>query len=90
MHIPTKNSLSCAAIVFISGFSLNIAISRTSYPVVMAFKSSNILAVLLVAIFCTRVRDKSLNLPAKKFIIGFIIAVGVFLFGYFDPESKTR
>jgi drug/metabolite transporter (DMT)-like permease len=62
----------------------------TSFPVVMAFKSCNILSILLVAILCTRVRDKKLNLGPKKIIIGLIISLGVFLFSYFEPEQKDR
>lgn len=83
--IPAKNAFSCGMIVFISGFTINKAIEGTSYPVVMAVKASNILAVLLVAVFCTRVRDKSLNLPPKKIILGIIISLGAFIFMYFDP-----
>lgn len=62
----------------------------TSFPVVMAFKSCNIMSILLVAICCTRVRDKKLTLAPKKIIVGIIISLGVFLFSYFDPEQKDR
>ena len=56
----------------------------------MAFKSCNLLSVLLVAILCTRVKEKNLNLGAKKIVIGVIISAGIFLFSYFDPESNKR
>lgn len=62
----------------------------TSFPVVMAFKSCNIISILIVAILCTRVRDKKLTLGPKKIIIGIVITIGVFLFSYFDPEQKKR
>lgn len=88
--IPTKNSLMCAFIIFISTFSYTIAAAKTSFPVVMTFKASNVLSVLLVAVFFTRVREKSLNLSPKKLIIGVIITIGAFMFGFFDPEVKER
>jgi drug/metabolite transporter (DMT)-like permease len=62
----------------------------TSFPVVMAFKSCNLLAILLVAILCTRVRDKKLNLGKNKLVVGAIISIGVFFFSFFDPEQENR
>ena len=56
----------------------------------MAFKSSNIISVLLVAIFCTRVKEKKLILGRKKLIIGCILALGVFIFNLFDPATHER
>lgn len=88
--IPEKNSLICGAIIFVSTITYTWATAMTSFPVVMAFKSCNILSILLVAILCTRVRDHRLKLGPKKIIIGVIISVGVFFFSYFDPEQKGR
>lgn len=56
----------------------------------MAFKSCNLLSVLLVAILCTRVKEKNLKLGAKKILIGVVISLGIFLFSYFDPEKEER
>ncbi len=84
-NIPEKNSLVCAVIIFISTMTYTWATAMTSFPVVMAFKSCNIISILLVAICCTRVRDKKLNLGPKKIIVGIIISLGVFMFSYFDP-----
>lgn len=69
---------------------MNIAVIKTSYPTVAAAKSSNILIVILVSVFCTRVRDKSLNLHPKKIIIALIIAFGVIIFIIFDPETAKN
>lgn len=80
----------CGALVFVSTMTYTWAVARTSFPVVMAFKSCNLLSVLLVAILCTRVKEKNLNLGAKKIIIGIVISAGIFLFSYFDPEKKER
>jgi len=75
----------CAVLVFISSLTYTIAAAKTSYPVAMAFKSSNVLCVILVAILCSKVKDKKLKLGNKKIITGLIITIGVALFSYFDP-----
>ena len=54
--IPEKNSLICGALVFVSTITYTWAVAKTSFPIVMAFKSCNLLSVLLVAILCTRVK----------------------------------
>lgn len=90
VSIPNKNSLICGALVFVSTITYTWAVAKTSFPVVMAFKSCNLLSVLLVAILCTRVKEKNLNLGAKKIIIGVIISLGIFVFSYFDPEQEER
>lgn len=87
VSIPSKNTAMCGLLVFVSTITYTWAVSNTSYPVVMAFKSCNLLSVLLVAILCTRVKEKNLNLGAKKIIIGVIISAGIFVFSYFDPEA---
>lgn len=54
----------------------------------MVFKSSNVLSVLLVAIFCSRVKEKKLKLGKKKLIVGIVLTIGVLLFNLFDPATK--
>lgn len=88
--IPEKKSLVCGAIIFVSTITYTWATAMTSFPIVMAFKSCNILSILLVAILCTRVRDSRLKLGPKKIVVGIIISLGVFLFSFFDPEQKGR
>lgn len=56
--IPHLNAFRCGLCVFVSTITFNYAVVITNYPVVMAFKSCNIMSVLLVAILCTRVRNK--------------------------------
>lgn len=56
----------------------------------MAFKSCNLISVLLVAVLCTRVKEKSLKLDSSKIVIGVIVSAGVFLFSFFDPEVEGR
>jgi hypothetical protein len=55
--IPVKNSLICAFLVFISSLTNNYAIIMVSYPIVIMFKSCNILSVILIGVVCSRVRD---------------------------------
>ena len=84
--IPEKNSFYCGIVVFISNITYTWAVAKTSFPVVMAFKSCNLLSVLLVAILCTRVKEKNLKLGGNKIIVGIIVSIGVFLYSFFDPE----
>lgn len=88
--IPVKNSFYCGLIVFISNLTSNLGIKYISFPVLMAIKSSSILAVLLVAILCTRVKATHVKISPKKIFIGIIITIGVFIFGFFDPSATQR
>ena len=45
---------------------------------------------MLVAVFCSRVKEQSLKLGPEKIIIGIIVTIGVFLFSFFDPEKENR
>lgn len=66
-----------------------MAIRWTSYPIVATFKSCNLLSVILVGIFCSRVTDKKLKLSTQKIIIGVVASLGILIFKYFDPEAKS-
>jgi hypothetical protein len=90
VEIPQKNSIYCAILVFVSTLTYTWAAAKTSYPVVLVFKSCNIMSVLLVAILCTRVKEKKLAIGSKKIIVGIVVSIGVFLFSYFDPEMVDR
>jgi len=85
--IPEKKSFVCGLIIFISTITYTYASAMTSFPVVMAFKACNILSILVVAISCTRVKEKHLKLGPKKLIVGSFVALGVFFFSFFDPEQ---
>ena len=86
--IPEKNSFYCGLIIFISAYTYTHAVVRTNFPVVMVFKSSNVLSVLLVAIFCSRVKEKKLQLGKKKLIVGIVLTIGVLIFNLFDPATR--
>ena len=52
----------------------------TSYPVVMMFKTCNIMMVIITGICCSKVRDKTLKLTGKKILVAIIVTIGLFLF----------
>lgn len=84
-HIPAKKSIVCAITVAISTLTYTYAIYLTNFPVVMMFKSCNLISVILVGVLCSRVKDKKLKLATKKIVIGLIITVGIIMFKVFDP-----
>lgn len=54
------------------------------------FKSCNLLMVIMIGAFCSRVKDKTLKLTYKKILITIIVTTGVFIFEFFDPETRKR
>lgn len=86
--IPHRNSaIAAAAVVAATYFSI-LAIQKTSFPVVIMFESCSILPVVFVGVFCSRVHDENLKLGPKKIIVAMIIAAGILLFQFSDPETK--
>jgi hypothetical protein len=67
-----------------------LAIQQTSFPVVVMFESCSILPVVFVGVFCSSVHDPNLKLGPKKMIVAIIIAAGILLFQFTDPETKER
>lgn len=86
--LPVKNNLFCALTVFLSSITNNYAMILVSYPIVVMFKSCNILSVILVGVLCSRVTDKSLRLGNKKIIVAILVTIGIVMFKVFDPEAK--
>ena len=68
-----------------STLTYTYAIYLTNYPVVMMFKSCNILSVILVGVLCSRVADKRLKLGPKKIAVGVMVTLGIVIFKFFDP-----
>ena len=56
---------------------------------VMMIKSCNILSVLLVGIFCSRVKDKAQKIGAKKLITGVFITIGILLYNFAGDKEQT-
>lgn len=89
-EIPAKKGIVCAITVAISTLTYTYAIYLTNYPVVMMFKSCNILSVILVGVCCSRVADKKLKLGNKKIVVGVLVTLGIVLFKWFDPEGAKK
>lgn len=88
-YIPNKNAAICGLTVAISTLTYTYAIYITNYPIVMMFKSCNILSVILVGVMCSRVRDKKLKLGPKKIVVGVFVTIGIVVFKYFDPSPQS-
>jgi len=52
-------------------------------------KSCSLLSVILVGVFCSRVKDKKLKLKNNKIIIGLLACVGIFVFNYFKSTEAS-
>ena len=87
VDIPWKKAALCAVTVIISTLTYTYAIYLTTYPLVMMFKSCNILSVILVGVLCSRVTDKKLKLGVKKIVIGVLITFGIILFKVTEPTT---
>jgi hypothetical protein len=56
-----------------------------SFPLIIMAKSCSLLNVILVGIFCSRVRNKDLKLGPQKIIIAITVTIGIVMFRLFDP-----
>jgi len=90
VHIPNKKSAICGLTITIAILTYLYVIQYTNYPVVMMVKSCNLLSVLLVGVFCSKVRDKQLKLGTKKLLVGVAITLAIVVFKVFDPESSKK
>jgi len=90
VKIPAKKSAICAFTVCVSTLTYTYAIYMTNFPVVMMFKSCNILSVILVGVLCSRVKDKKLKLGVKKIIVGVLVTIGIIMFKAFDPDLSKN
>ena len=62
----------------------------TTYPIILMFRSSNLLSVILVGVCCTSVRDRRLKLEKERIIGGIFVTISIFLFFFFDPENNDK
>lgn len=51
-------------------------------------KSCSLLSVIMVGVFCSRVKDKKLKLGGNKIIIGLLACVGILVFNLFKTVEK--
>ncbi len=53
-------------------------------------KSCSLLSVILVGVFCSRVRDKKLKLGTNKVIIGILACLGILVFNFFKKAEHDN
>ena len=69
-------------------WTYNKAVQEASFPAVVMVKSCSLLSVIIVAVFCSRVKEKSLKLGRSKVWIGIIVTFGIFLFNFFKIKES--
>lgn len=89
-HVPRFNLLKMAMTILISGLSFNAAILYLEFPIVVLIKSCNILPVILVGVFCSRVKAQSnQKLGKEKLCVGIVVSVGVMIFFSGNQTNPT-
>ncbi len=88
VKIPTNNSASAGFLIYVSSIAQTESMYLVSYPLIIMTKSFSLLSVILVGLFCSRVRSKELKLSNQKIIIALIVAIGIIMFRVFDPASN--
>ena len=53
-------------------------------------KSCSILSVIIVGVFCSRVKDKQNKLGANKLVVGALVTIGILLFNIFAEAKGTE
>jgi hypothetical protein len=66
------------------------AIYLTNYPLVTLFKSCNLLSVVCVGIFCSRVKDKNQKLKKNQLVIGCVVTAGVLLYHFGSERLNDK
>lgn len=79
-EVPAKNLIACSMLIVISSLTFTKAIYLTNFPIVMMFKSCNLLSIISVSVFCSQVLVKQQRLEKKNLITGGIITVGIMLY----------
>lgn len=62
MDIPANKSAMVGLVVNINSFTYNEAVIYASFPAVIMVKSCSLLSVILVGVFCSKVKDKKIKL----------------------------
>lgn len=87
--IPARKSILCSSVINLNMWTYNKAVIEASFPAVVMVKSCSLLSVILVGIFCSRVRDKDLKLGKSKIWIGVMVTFGIILFNFFKVQEGT-
>ena len=83
LHIPLQKSLIASAVINLNMWTYNQAVLSSSFAAAIMVKSCSLLSVILVGVFCSRVKDTSLKLGLNKIWIGLMASLGIVLFNYF-------
>ena len=84
-QVPWKYAVLCGLAMVAGNIATMNAVHQTSFAVITVFKACSVLSVILVGVFCSRVRDQQLKLGREK-ILGAVLITGcIFLFQFFDP-----
>lgn len=86
--VPQANWIKSSVLVILGALSMTRAIYETSYPLVTLFKSCNLLSVLVIGIFFSRVKEKSQKLEKKQIVVGLVVTLGVLMY-YLGPISQA-
>lgn len=88
-YIPERNLISCALLVVVTTLAFTKAIYLTSYPIVMMFKSCNVLSIITVSVFFSRVLEKTQRLKKSELMTGGIVTIGL-LFYYLGGTEEHK
>lgn len=69
-------------------WTYNKAIVYSSFSAAIMVKSCSLLSVVLVGVFCSRVKDETLKLGMNKVWIGVVASIGIILFNYFQKVES--
>lgn len=87
--IPWRQASSCSFCSIFSMYTYNLAIKEASFPAIIMIKSCAVLSVIIVALFCSRVKEQKLKLGQNKLFIGVIVTIGIFLFNYYRVTEEN-
>ena len=76
-------------ILNVCGLTYNEAVIYASFPAVVMAKSCSLLSVIVVAVFCSRVKEKSLKLNSDKIFIGLLATIGIIFFNFFKKSEHS-
>lgn len=87
--LPWRDCGMCGLITNVTNNTYNIAIIESSFPAVVMVKSCSLLSVILVAVFCSKVKEKTLKLGPEKIVIGGAACLGIILFNFFKKVEDS-
>lgn len=77
-----------SGIINFNMWTYNQAVVFASFPAVVMAKSCSLLSVIVVAVFCTKVKDSKLKLTHSKLLIGVLATIGIVMFNMFKKQEE--